>query len=46
MADAITLGFFICVPVAVVALALSRFIPELPLRAHTDIAVDPVLPHA
>jgi predicted MFS family arabinose efflux permease len=36
LAHAITFGFVVCIPVAVLALLLAAGIPEKPLRAHTN----------
>jgi MFS family permease len=43
LARAITLGFTVCIPVAVLALLFGAFVPEKPLRAHTTAEVNEAL---
>jgi EmrB/QacA subfamily drug resistance transporter len=41
MARAIATGFWVCVPVAVLAVVLAWFLPEVPLRSYTSEADTP-----
>jgi EmrB/QacA subfamily drug resistance transporter len=39
MANAVAIGFAVCIPAAVAALVLAVWLPEVPLRSHTEVSL-------